>query len=90
MNRYARRSDAEAPYPVREDDQQTHRPQQPELHRLFGRPDRTHRPGPVRQSADDQDRRKNTVEAVCVVVLVMVGDEHGGLACGEFLEPADH
>lgn len=33
MNRYARRSDAEAQHPVREDDQQAHRPQQPGPHR---------------------------------------------------------
>jgi hypothetical protein len=29
MNRYARRDDAETPHPVREDDQQAHRPPQP-------------------------------------------------------------
>jgi hypothetical protein len=33
MNRYARRDDAETPHPVREDDQQAHRPQQPGPHR---------------------------------------------------------
>ncbi|MFG2134919.1 hypothetical protein ACGFNV_45250 [Streptomyces sp. NPDC048751] len=33
MNRYARRDDAEMPHPVREDDQQAHRPQQPGPHR---------------------------------------------------------
>jgi hypothetical protein len=33
MNRYARRDDAERPHPVREDDQQAHRPQQSGSHR---------------------------------------------------------
>ncbi|MEV5146886.1 hypothetical protein AB0L14_21255 [Streptomyces sp. NPDC052727] len=33
MNRYARRDDAETPHPVREDDQQAHRPQHPGPHR---------------------------------------------------------
>ncbi|MFD7772255.1 hypothetical protein [Streptomyces sp. NPDC059787] len=33
MDRYARRDDAERPHPVREDDQQAHRPQRPDAHR---------------------------------------------------------
>lgn len=33
MNRYARRDDAKPPHPVRPDDQQAHRPQQPGPHR---------------------------------------------------------
>ncbi|MFI1510245.1 MobF family relaxase [Streptomyces sp. NPDC020597] len=33
MNRYARRDDADTAHPVREDDQQAHRPQQPGPHR---------------------------------------------------------
>ncbi|MFI8944821.1 hypothetical protein [Streptomyces syringium] len=32
MNRYARRDDAETPHPVRPDDQQAHRPQEPGPH----------------------------------------------------------
>ncbi|WP_406415210.1 relaxase domain-containing protein [Streptomyces sp. NBC_00873] len=32
MNRYADREDTAAPYPVREDDQRAHRPQQPDRH----------------------------------------------------------
>ncbi|MER6075873.1 hypothetical protein ABT187_45425 [Streptomyces sp. NPDC001817] len=33
MDRYAHRDDAERPHPVREDDQQPHRPQEPGPHR---------------------------------------------------------
>ncbi|MEW2577795.1 hypothetical protein [Streptomyces syringium] len=33
MNRYTRRDDAETPHPVRPDDQQAHRPQEPGPHR---------------------------------------------------------
>ncbi|MEW9513682.1 hypothetical protein [Streptomyces bacillaris] len=33
MNRYTRRDDTETPHPVRPDDQQAHRPQQPGPHR---------------------------------------------------------
>lgn len=33
MNRYTRRDDAETPHPVRRDDQQAHRPEEPGPHR---------------------------------------------------------